>query len=618
MNESRNEEATILTQLRENNDEIDSEAMILNSLGLLYKSRSPDKISLIKSAALLNAAITRQPDEEKYAEDLNNLCKHVLKCADAKLKHADLVGIAKDFGKALKSMRKNMIGNSTKIKEVSNYHESVSKQLSAEHRYIQAVETFQAKVTNWNKKIMSDISKKCIEIMGPPPCSFTLAGLGPLARNEATPYCTFKHLIVFENCDARDENSTDSNIKEYFRWYSVTFHLIVLNFQETRVTSIIPSLNFYDFVGERMHLLDGLIVHGETEESRPELIGSIKEMTHTLKSEHLPNEYKLGDTLTRTCFVDGDEAVYSEFCTKINKWQKQNKHQVVKRLRENYLNDFDLEFSLKQLIREGKYLQEITHQLIAIISALGFLYDCNEDSAFQIIENLRDRNILSNYAAHRLSHAVAVSYHVRLHETGKSEDALIFQKGQCWDKWNLYWLEKAIKQSSMTTSLIATIYLKLLLKKNIEDWKCSLLENETWSKIFTVFFLSIEKNVEGVGQISKAATHVKLPQADILAVHFLVKTYLNAEHKYRRLFFQFIYNSLGLGRHYSLPERLAWQCTKTHFKNRVIYEYRTMKDDWSRRFIFYNVTFIAFLACFFDTWIDIFNVWLIVFTFIST
>jgi len=34
-------------------------AILLNKLGMLYMQKSPDKISLIQSAALLNAAIVR-------------------------------------------------------------------------------------------------------------------------------------------------------------------------------------------------------------------------------------------------------------------------------------------------------------------------------------------------------------------------------------------------------------------------------------------------------------------------------------------------------------------------------------------------------------------------------
>ena len=43
-------------------------AEIFHQMGLLYKTKSPDKISLIRSAALLNAAISRQPSNQQFKE----------------------------------------------------------------------------------------------------------------------------------------------------------------------------------------------------------------------------------------------------------------------------------------------------------------------------------------------------------------------------------------------------------------------------------------------------------------------------------------------------------------------------------------------------------------------
>ena len=59
---------------------VEASGQVFNELGLLYKTKSPDKISLIQSAALLNAAIVRQPSNAKFHEDLKELCRHVLEC----------------------------------------------------------------------------------------------------------------------------------------------------------------------------------------------------------------------------------------------------------------------------------------------------------------------------------------------------------------------------------------------------------------------------------------------------------------------------------------------------------------------------------------------------------
>jgi len=67
-------------------------AEILHQIGLIYKRRSPDKISLIKSAGLLNAAIVRNPSNvSQIKSDLSDLCRHILHIAGANIQNANLI-----------------------------------------------------------------------------------------------------------------------------------------------------------------------------------------------------------------------------------------------------------------------------------------------------------------------------------------------------------------------------------------------------------------------------------------------------------------------------------------------------------------------------------------------
>ena len=66
-------------------------AAIFDKLGLLYRQKSPDKISLIQSAALFSAAIVRQPSNQKFRDHLQELCSHILICANAEQKKANLI-----------------------------------------------------------------------------------------------------------------------------------------------------------------------------------------------------------------------------------------------------------------------------------------------------------------------------------------------------------------------------------------------------------------------------------------------------------------------------------------------------------------------------------------------
>ena len=60
-------------------------AEIIFQIGKIYRKRSPDKISLIKSASLFNAAIIRYPSKIfQVKSDLSEICQHVLQKAEAK------------------------------------------------------------------------------------------------------------------------------------------------------------------------------------------------------------------------------------------------------------------------------------------------------------------------------------------------------------------------------------------------------------------------------------------------------------------------------------------------------------------------------------------------------
>ena len=71
-------------------ESLQDSGQVLNELGLLYKTKSPDQISLIQSAALLNASIVRHPSNEKFQRDLEELCFHALECAYASQRKSNL------------------------------------------------------------------------------------------------------------------------------------------------------------------------------------------------------------------------------------------------------------------------------------------------------------------------------------------------------------------------------------------------------------------------------------------------------------------------------------------------------------------------------------------------
>jgi len=61
---------------------------------------------------------------------------------------------------------------------------------------------------------MSNISQFCEDIMGKPPCQYSIVGMGSLAQEEITPYSDFEYIILL--CDDKNYKS----YLEYFKWFS--------------------------------------------------------------------------------------------------------------------------------------------------------------------------------------------------------------------------------------------------------------------------------------------------------------------------------------------------------------------------------------------------------------
>ncbi|XP_076824520.1 uncharacterized protein LOC143470342 isoform X4 [Clavelina lepadiformis] len=226
----------------ENGKETDSykTAEIFHQIGLIYGKRSPDKLSIIRSAALLNAAVSRQPCNEKFIQSLKDFCLDLLKTADAVMVDSDLLEIAgkvKEMAKELRTVTKRSLQTISNITYdvLKNTKKDLEKEKTANMKAIQT------QVTQKYKNMMIFVSRKCEKIMGVSPCKYSVTGLGSIARSEITPYSDFEHIILLEEGVQIKEKY--GKVLEYFRWFSVIFHVIILNLQETIVPCVgIPSM----------------------------------------------------------------------------------------------------------------------------------------------------------------------------------------------------------------------------------------------------------------------------------------------------------------------------------------------------------------------------------------
>ena len=428
-------------------------AEILHQIGLIYRKRSPDKIALIKSAGLLNAAIVRNPSNvAQIKSDLSNLCRHILKTSNAKNQTADLIGISEQVKTLVTELRLEvnelLKSKVPKILEVS----PKTKQITLRKQKTMNIQELNKLIAHRYKRIMAELSQYCEDVIGKPPCEFAIAGMGSLAREEITPYSDFEHIILL-----LDDKHYESYL-DYFRWFSVIFHIVVLNVQET----IVPSLNiaclngkdfslgdwYYDGITPRGISLDGMMPHAckfplgrqqhtKKKQFTTELIKPVNEMLDYLSSEaDLKNGYHLADILTKTCFVFGNESIFKQFANGVQNYhdkksQTDTINDIKKQIKQD-LNNFSTRFRLSKLKSQHTInIKQLVYRSTTIfISALARKHKISANSCFDIIDEMAKSSLITQNTAEKLKFSIAIACEMRLR-------VYMDKKSQCDNAINL-------------------------------------------------------------------------------------------------------------------------------------------------------------------------------------
>ncbi|XP_076825060.1 uncharacterized protein LOC143470680 [Clavelina lepadiformis] len=412
-------------------------AEIFYQMGLLYKTKSPDKISLIRSAALLNAAISRQPSNPQFKDDLQQLCTELLQTAGAKKMDADLMQISDQAAQMIKEMR-DTVQQALSTLETIPYDITIEEQKQLEVKNIHDIKLIQEQITQKYGDVMRYIAEKCSEIMGKNPCEFCIAAMGSLARSEVTPYSDFEHIILLEGVKKRKKHE---KVLEHFRWFSVIFNIIVINLKETIIPSVaIPSLNdvtkkggdwFFDSYTTRGISFDGMmpfacklpLARTEKTKNKPwttELIQTVSDMVKYLDQEEIiKNGYKIHQVICTTTLIYGSHTTYSLFTDQVKSSLQNNKesnHDLLKKQLKEDLKNFGVFENLNNLLASSKCnIKRVVYRSTSIfIAALGQLYSIDKASSSAIIQQLHENKIINDETAHLLSYAVAVSCQVRL------------------------------------------------------------------------------------------------------------------------------------------------------------------------------------------------------------
>ena len=484
-------------------------AQIIYQMGLEHFKMSPDKISLIKCVGLLNSAIARNPNNvSDIKQDLYQKCQHILQQANAKDKTADLLAQATHIKSQINEMRRATKNNLDTMNNFKHSDKVSNADLTNQQtQKINSIKHIQQQVTARYKQIMKTISKYCHDVMGPQPCKFAVVGMGSLARNEITPYSDFEHVILLEN-----QESYEHHLK-YFRWFSVIFHIIILNLQET----IIPSLNVKHLNDKTAELgdwffdthtsgvsFDGMMPHackfplGKTHTT--ELIKPVNKMLEYLScKDSFVSDYHLSDILMQTCFVYGDNNLHQEFengiSLHINAKSKQETFVDIELQLQNDLDAFANIIDIREIKRKGTFnVKKLFYRTSTLfITAFGRIFDIKSSSCFDIINALGKKKQISDYAKQKLSFAIAIACEIRLsvYINAKSQHDYVqtCENGETVfdDVFKIVDRQSIVSYFQITTSLHAEVM--ILLKGELHTFQL----DESICNIYIMYMLGMDE-----------------------------------------------------------------------------------------------------------------------------
>ena len=262
-----------------------------------------------------------------------------------------------------------------------------------------------------------------------PPCSFTVVGIGSLARGEATPYSDLEYLFLLHA-----ENKSVP-IMEYFETLAVTTYFLIGNLGETKLSymAIEELQGWFDDQSQNGMKIDGL---GKGAGNIPTGNGLDKPHNHFImtydellsKYQHVlnnpePEEAKRGDltamlTYTRVINDHTDSDTHQKLREDMSKMvlNEQRKENNLQMLR-NDITKFDFKPSVDYLAEQG-FTANVKKQLYRFPSILlldlAIIFKVETNSSWDLLDELLQQNLISKQIHHSLRFLLACSCFIRM------------------------------------------------------------------------------------------------------------------------------------------------------------------------------------------------------------
>lgn len=451
------------------------------SLANIFKDIAVDNIKLAKDANTNQSLVLQYYNDAAIAchhglsviekangsddLELQKLEKEIYSHLD--LIQTDMVSVCRGKSELLQNIsEKADLSNISKSGIVTQLRQETKEQLKnieaakanqENNTYIELTANVFKQVARGMEQYLAALYREAQDLLGTPPCDYTVIGLGSMALRQMTPYSDLECAILTANENYKQHDNPV--VRNYFTNLSHLVHFKIINLGETIMPISAYNINLSEFVSPAVNFdLGGKTPLGRIEKDKPyELIQTVDMMLSYLKNSGKTTDHvdkNLASILQKVCFIYGNKELAKSYQEQAQEFlldqgdngRPNHEERAVKALSEgveeidytqSILKPKKIEGNLKQFSLktvQGKLFdvkQEIYRMPDRFIYNLGMLHGVQEESSWDTIDKLYEQGTINSEGANNLKKALSFATNLRLKtysHYGYQKDSMDFAK----------------------------------------------------------------------------------------------------------------------------------------------------------------------------------------------